>query len=585
MSSNTDSCGMPVDQDGEPLEYGVHGGVGGVAPFAISGEVFRELFSGSAKNDGDVASHLESVATRVIPSSSGGVPLVDKVTVEDWCSSDEEPLSPNSAFELCRNNTSATVHAMMKTTKFDRDALFSAKRKLMCALNFLRAKGFSEEAIFADMSRDGLGPNRDEFGLPCRSGASGDNVVGNPLTDKMKSVLGASTDAEVVGDLPTMGAEEVLDDLSKPAVDPGEQNDKKRKTWVDVVKPEISPSLSLDYIPRKPGSMVVSPPRDILLKGNEKFKFSIVGLFSKGSLPFRKVEEFAFKHWKKFGLLHVSQKDSRVFVFRFNSDGGKNAVLSMGTWYIEKRPFLVHSWGSSPGNLTHMPLWVKFDNIPDAYWTQEGLSYLGSAIGKPLAADPLTCKLEILPFAKICVEYHIGDDLPTFLDVEVLDPCSDTLGTQRVMVSYPNRPTVCSGCKTLGHLVGACPKTVRKWVEKKATVVNDELGDGVPEVSKTASKEVKASTSVEGPISPLVEASDPGWQAVPKKFTARCPLSSPGSDVSPSPCNTFKNLTMVDEIDAKRATVEPSGAVLSRSQRKKQRRALKVQGASPSSQS
>ncbi|KAL1811254.1 hypothetical protein ACET3Z_021319 [Daucus carota] len=240
----------------------------------------------------------------------------------------------------------------------------------MCALNFLRAKGFSEEAIFADMSRDGLGPNRDEFGLPCRSGASGDNVVGNPLTDKMKSVLGASTDAEVVGDLPTMGAEEVLDDLSKPAVDPGEQNDKKRKTWVDVVKPEISPSLSLDYIPRKP-----------------------------------------------------------------------------------------------------------------------------------------------------------------------------------------------------------------------ATVVNDELGDGVPEVSKTASKEVKASTSVEGSISPLVEASDSGWQDVPKKFTARCPLSSPGSDVSPSPCNTFKNLTMVDEIDAKRATVEPSGAVLSRSQRKKQRRALKVQGASPSSQS
>lgn len=78
-------------------------------------------------------------------------------------------------------------------------------------------------------------------------------------------------------------------------------------------------------------------------------------------------------------------------------------------------------------------------------------------------------KLEIIPFAKMCVEYTIGDDLPSAVKVEVLNPNSDTLEMHEVLISYPNKPIICTGCCTLGHLVGACPKTIRKWVEKKKT--------------------------------------------------------------------------------------------------------------------
>ncbi|KAK1365668.1 hypothetical protein POM88_041229 [Heracleum sosnowskyi] len=58
--------------------------------------------------------------------------------------------------------------------------------------------------------------------------------------------------------------------------------------------------------------------------------------------------------------------------------------------------------------------------MPDSYWTQDGLSFLASVIGNPLSADDMTSRLEILPFAKICVEYKIVDDLPSKIEVENL---------------------------------------------------------------------------------------------------------------------------------------------------------------------
>lgn len=67
-----------------------------------------------------------------------------------------------------------------------------------------------------------------------------------------------------------------------------------------------------DYKPPPPGVKVVSPPDDVLKKGNEKFKNCIVGTFTKASLPFHKVELFARTNWKK-GLLLVSRKDKLLF--------------------------------------------------------------------------------------------------------------------------------------------------------------------------------------------------------------------------------------------------------------------------------
>lgn len=127
---------------------------------------------------------------------------------------------------------------------------------------------------------------------------------------------------------------------------------------------------------------------------------------------------------------------------------------------------LLHKWGSSVASLKTIPLWVKFEKVPDCYRTQEGMSNLASVIGPPICADDLTSNLEVLPYAKFCVHYTVGNELTQKIKVLNLDAATNEK-TIEVFVSYPNKPLVCTACKTLGHRVGACQKVTRKWVRKE----------------------------------------------------------------------------------------------------------------------
>lgn len=113
--SNCDSDGVPVDHDGNRLEDFVPH----TAPFAVSGPVFRELMAGKLRDL--TGGHMESDPlgdSKPNPSSSGGIPVqvAPGVTIEDYYSSDE-PLSPISVQNHGHNTTSATVHAVLRTTK------------------------------------------------------------------------------------------------------------------------------------------------------------------------------------------------------------------------------------------------------------------------------------------------------------------------------------------------------------------------------------------------------------------------------------------------------------------------------------
>ena len=150
------------------------------------------------------------------------------------------------------------------------------------------------------------------------------------------------------------------------------EEEPKAKSWSQVVgNASLGNNLTLDYVPPQKGSKLVSPPLEILRKGNDKFKTCIVGTFSRGTVPLSKVTLFAQKSWDSRGLEHISQKDKHTFVFRFSNVAAMNQALARGTWYVENKPMLVHAWGSSPGTGKSMPLWVKFEQIPDCYWTRE----------------------------------------------------------------------------------------------------------------------------------------------------------------------------------------------------------------------
>lgn len=541
MSSNCDSDGCPIDHDGAKLEDGVFSSE---VPIAVSGDVFRELFSGSGKDLSE--NHLEANplgGSLVKPSAlDGGIPVADNVIVEDYYSSDE-PLSPKSATELCNNEMSSTIHAMLRSSRHEREALISARRKLADTLQFLRSKGFTEEHILAAQKSDGMVsgiPSRDDFGLP---------VVGsNPFKDKMKGKIDESK-------VPTAK----VSNLSQPignkstvyVTNPVSEGKDAKKSWANVVKSDI-PDVKFQYFPLDKGATIVHPPDEVLKKGNDKFLNCIVGTFSKGTHSFKIVSEFAFHAWKSRGLLSVSQKDVSTYVFRFESKVGVNDVLSRGTWYVNRRPMLVTAWGHKPGvvNLSSMPLWVKFTNIPDCYWTDEGLSRLASVIGEPIGADPLTSKLELLPFAKLQVKYNIGDPLPNEIPVVVLDPLTATHSTAKVSVTYPFRPLSCSGCKSLGHSVSACPNTTRIWKVKEKVVEQSVHAPDNPVLNTTAGVASDPVPNVQVISGAQAENPDEGWTDVKRKK----PGNLSDIEASPSPPVTFKNLRAVDEVAAKKSS-------------------------------
>lgn len=519
--------------------------------------------------------------------------------------------------------------------KEDRCELFKLRQKWQDLVCFLGKKGISlveiekeqiegdkmfNEGLCADLD-NGNGNSRDEFGLPIlvKHGTSDNKdfakdtqglCTGN--VGKMFGIMSGRAEAGTSGTKNALGQVTMEDSTTSNA-----DKLKKPSTWAQIVN-DAPPQkrAKFSFVPLPAGLKVVTPPDDVLKKGNDKFKTTIVGKFTKGTVSFSKVKKFAHSMWEKEGgLLGVAQKDNRTFHFKFDMVANMNKALSRGTWYLDKQPLVMFAWGSSVGSVKSLPLWVRFEQVPDCYWTEEELSALASSIGTPLYADDLTSNLEVLPYAKMCVEYTVGNDFPSKVDVTVMDPVSDEKSISTVLVSYPNKPLVCMGCKTLGHLIGACPMVTRKWVRKDKSV--DVEVDNVSKANPTSSEHFTkvdpgklnaGKTKVVGSCDNnaellgenLVNVAD-GWQTVGKKkfevdpvvasTTSPVQTTEAGKDVSaqvmidrtstlcnesPPPVANFKNLKVVDEIDTKRAAKGVAIAVpLTKSQKKRARLALR----------
>lgn len=84
------------------------------------------------------------------------------------------------------------------------------------------------------------------------------------------------------------------------------------KSWSQVLKSDPPAEVHFEYFPLAPGSEVVNPPDEVLIKGNDKFRFSIVGTFTKKAASFNMVCKFARRLWGNKGLEKVFQKDVNV---------------------------------------------------------------------------------------------------------------------------------------------------------------------------------------------------------------------------------------------------------------------------------
>ena len=188
-------------------------------------------------------------------------------------------------------------------------------------------------------------------------------------------------------------------------------------------------------------------------------------------------------------------------------------VMENGPWYIAGRPIILRVW--QPGmemlniQLTYLPIWVKFYNIPLEYWTNTCLGYIASAVGKPLHMDSLTENRTKISFARICIEVDLSSKFPKAARLNLGNGKCTTIRIEYLWV-----PHNCSHCQVFGHKVSQCPFS-------KAPPVPES---GEPSGSKIAShgngEKVNSRSKLHNVATPGVELGD-GVDSVVNSIGAR----------------------------------------------------------------
>ena len=237
------------------------------------------------------------------------------------------------------------------------------------------------------------------------------------------------------------------------------QNDEAKvsHTWRSLfVKCPKSSSTLAYYNPTKvDGKLTINPPPEAVAEGVSLWEGSLVGQFLDKRLPLHVVRSFVERLWGKHELPEISITDNGLYIFRFRDLVARDWVLENGPWYMAGRPIIIRLW--KPGmdmlnvQITSLPIWVKFFNIPLEYWTVTSLGYIASVVGIPMHLDTLTENHSRLSFARICIEVDVNC---TFPKTALLDLGNGKYSTIRI--EYPWVPQNCTHCKIFGHSHAKC---------------------------------------------------------------------------------------------------------------------------------
>ena len=119
------------------------------------------------------------------------------------------------------------------------------------------------------------------------------------------------------------------------------------------------------------GKVTINPPPEAVAEGVGIWEGSLVGQFFDRRLPLHVVRSFVERLWGKHEIPEISITDNGLYIFRFRDLVARDWVLENGPWYMAGRPIIIRFW--KPGmemlnvQITSLPIWVKFFNIPLEY--------------------------------------------------------------------------------------------------------------------------------------------------------------------------------------------------------------------------
>ena len=233
-----------------------------------------------------------------------------------------------------------------------------------------------------------------------------------------------------------------------------------KESWVKVAQKHTftKQKFVVDEVDGK-GRVVV--PKEVFVGAKPLWEDFLIGKFLNNKAPHvGKIHMIVNKIWRlgdKSTMIDVYEVNATTVRFRVRNEAMRRRILNRGMWNIMALPMVVSKWSpfteEVQPEMKSINLWVILKDIPPTMFTDKGLEFLASAVGKPVKLHPKTDACTSFDEAQILVEADLTKDLPTeYVFTGEEEGELDAV----IKYAYPWLPPRCSCCKKWGHLRDTC---------------------------------------------------------------------------------------------------------------------------------
>ena len=234
----------------------------------------------------------------------------------------------------------------------------------------------------------------------------------------------------------------------------------KTRSYANVAKKHIFTKQKF-VVSEIDGKEKVVVPREVFVGAKPLWEDFLIGKFLNTKAPHvGKIHMIVNKIWRlgdKSSLIDVFHVNDTTVKFRIRNEGMRQRVLNRGMWNLMDLPMIVSKWTpfteETQPAMKSIPLWITLSNVPPAMFTDKGLEFLSSAVGKPIRLHPKTEACVSFDEAQILVEADLTKELPK--EYVVTGEEEGEMDTT-IKYAYPWLPPRCSCCKKWGHLRDTC---------------------------------------------------------------------------------------------------------------------------------